>query len=475
MAISSPGLGSNLDVNSIVSQLMALEQKPLTALAAKEATFQAKISALGSLQGAISAVQTAATNLVPTSGTTATQKFTVFKSSVSDSSIASATASSSAVAGTYNLEIIQLAKAHSIATASGAQTPFSGSGGKLTTGGKLTITLDSLGGSSPNKSTQVTIADGSTPEAVRDAINNAGAGVSALVVNGAAGKQLVLTGDAAGSSQFIKLSGIAGLSYDPNATPDPLTDSFVQMQQARGSSLKINDIAVTAATNTVTTAIDGITLNLLKGPEAPATSLSTTLTISKDNSSLTTGVNSLVKALNDFNTTASSLGSYDATTKKAGALNGDTTLHAAQNALRTALSKVPAELSGANLQRLSDIGVSLQKDGKLAVDSSKLSKAISDDLTGVSNLVAAYAKVLKTSSDGLVGTSGLIAARSAGINTSIKSIGEQSAAVSSRLTQIEARYRKQFTALDTLMSAMTKTSTFLTQQLANLPTNNTSK
>jgi flagellar hook-associated protein 2 len=131
-------------------------------------------------------------------------------------------------------------------------------------------------------------------------------------------------------------------------------------------------------------------------------------------------------------------------------------------------------VAGAALQRLSDIGVSLQKDGTLAVDSSKLTKAISDNLAGVANLVAAYGSAFKGATDALVGTNGTLAARTEGLNASIKSLTRQSEAVSNRLTQIEARYRKQFTALDTAISGMTKTSNFLAQQLANLPSYNNS-
>jgi flagellar hook-associated protein 2 len=162
MTISSPGLGSNLDVNSIVSQLMALEQRPLTELAKKEAGFQAKISALGSLQGAISAIQTASGNLVPASGTTATQKFSVFKATLADATVASATTASTAVAGTYSLEVTQLATQHSLATSTTA-TPFSGTNGTLTTGGTLTIRLDTQAGSTtPSKTTDISIANGAT-------------------------------------------------------------------------------------------------------------------------------------------------------------------------------------------------------------------------------------------------------------------------------------------------------------------------
>lgn len=463
MAISSPGIGSNLDVNSIVTQLMSLEQRPLTALAKKEAVFQGKISALGSLKGAISALQTAASALVPATGTTAFQKFSVYRTTIADTAIASATTTSSAVAGNYSLEVTQLAQQHRIASATGIATPFSGVGDTLPTGGILTISLDTETGVSPNKTTNVTIADGATPEAIRDAINLANAGVSATVINGVDGKQLVLVGDTPGSDQFVKLSGIAGLSYD-GAGGD--ADEFTQLQQAQGSALKLNGIAVTASSNTVTTAVDGITLTLTK---ESATGVPTTLTVTRDTSSLTAGVNAFVKAYNDLNKTTTDLGSYNATTKQAGTLNGDSTLRSAQGIVRSHIGSVPSGLSGATLQRLSDIGISLQKDGSLAVDSSKLTTAISGNFTGVANLLAAYGSAFKTATDGLVGTSGTIVARTEGINASIKSITKQAEIISNRLTQIEARYRKQFTALDVAISGMTKTSTFLTQQLANLP------
>jgi len=128
---------------------------------------------------------------------------------------------------------------------------------------------------------------------------------------------------------------------------------------------------VNSTNNTVSSAIDGITLNLAK-ESVPG--VATTLTVSRDTSSLTAGVSALVKAYNDVNTTATNLGSYNATSKQAGVLNGDNTLRSAQNILRAAITNVPSELSAAALQHLSDIGVSLQKDGTLTVDSTKLSR-----------------------------------------------------------------------------------------------------
>lgn len=463
MPLSSPGLGSNLDVNSIVSQLMSLEQRPLTALAKKEANFQAKISAIGLLKGALSTLQGAASVLVPATGSTALQKFSVFKTTIADSSIATATTTTGAIPGSYSLEVTQLAREHRLATATGVASPFDVDNKLVGGGGTLTISLDSAGGVSPHKTTHVTIADSATPEAIRDAINAASAGVSATVINGVDGKQLILVGDTAGSDQFITLTGVAGLAYDGAGGA---VDGFTELQPARGSTIKLNGIAVAASTNVVSTAIDGITLTLTKQSEL---GVSTTLTIARDTSSLAAGVNAFVKAYNDLNKTLTDLGSYNATTKQAGPLNGDSTLRSAQNVIRSLIGGSPSELAGASLRRLSDIGVSVQKDGTLLVDSSKLTKAISSDLTGVANLVSAYGSAVKKATDALVGTKGTLAARTEGLNASIQSLTKQSDALSERLTLIEARYRKQFSSLDTVISGMTTTSTFLTQQLANLP------
>jgi len=132
------------------------------------------------------------------------------------------------------------------------------------------------------------------------------------------------------------------------------------------------------------------------------------------------------------------------------------------------MDTVPTELASATLKTLADIGISVQKDGKLAVDSTQLAKAISDNFTGVTNLVAAYGNTFKTTADNMVNANGMIAARSDGLNALIKGLEKQSDALSQRLTSIEARYRREFTNLDTVMSGMTKTSSFLTQQLAIL-------
>ena len=470
MALSSPGIGSNLDINGIVSQLMALEQRPLTALSTKEAKFQAQISALGSLKSAITALQTAASSLTPSTGSTASLKFTTNKTSIADTTIATATATSSAVAGNYSLDVTSLAKAQRLTSVA---NPALGTGDRT-----LTIEIGSVAGSGlsgvgggglftrKEDTTAINVAIGSgvtTLAGVRDAINAANSGVTATMVTSGTNSYLSLTSNGMGTGNVIQITGdMPSLNYDPS------TNSATGLVQNVGDDasdavLKINGIDVTSSSNTITSAVDGLSITLLK---AGATSV----TVSRDTSSLTAGINDFVKAYNDVNTTTTSLGSYNSTTKVAGALNGDSTLRSAQSVLRTLIGNVPSAVLGASLQRLSDIGVSVQKNGSLTVDSSKLETAINKDFAGVANLISAYGSEFKTATDGLVGTSGLIVARTEGLNSSIKGLGKQSEAIVDRLTKIEARYRKQFTALDVAMSAMTTTSNFLTQQLASLPT-----
>lgn len=462
MAISSPGIGSNLDVNSIVSQLMQLEQRPLTLLAQREAGFQEKISALGSLKGAISSLQTAGAGLVPATGVTATAKFTTYKTSVTDTTIASASASSSAVGGTYSLEVTSLAKTQRLTS---GVNPGVGSGVRTMTieTGSVAGGVGSSGAFTAASSVAISLDSGVTTLAgVRDAINAANAGVTATVVTSGADSYLSLTSNQSGTASVMRVTGdVAALNYDPSTNS---ATGLVQKvgDEAADAALKINGIAITSSGNTISDAVEGLTITL----KATGT---TSITVARDTSSLSAGVNALVKAYNDFAKVSKDLGYYDAATKQAGPLIGDSTLRSIQNTFRNLLGNTPAELSGATFQRLSDIGVTMQKDGTLAVDSAKLDAAISSDFSGVANLTAAYGGAISTAAGSMVETDGLIENRTDGLNASVKSIMQQSDAIQQRLVQTEARYRKQFTSLDVLISSMTQTSNYLTQQLANLP------
>lgn len=461
MAITVSGISSGLNVESLVTQLMALEQAPLTALTKKESAAQAKISALGSLKSSLAALQTAAKAFIPSTGQTADEKLSSFSASIADTTIASVTASSKAVAGTYSLHVDQLAKAHQIVSSTTAFTKDSDGTTRLTTGGTLTIALGTASDPDATKSTEIEIPNNASIESIRDKINSASAGVSAVVINGTSGKQLVLTGNTSGDNQSITLSGIDGLSYAGSGS----NDEFSQVQPAQGAKLTLNGIPIESSTNTVTSAVDGLTLNLLA---QSAENVTTSVTVARSTSALTSAVNAFVTAYNTYTSTSKSLGSYNATTKTAGTLNGDSTLRTAESRVRSVLTNIPSELSGASYQLLSNIGVSLQKDGTLSVDSAKLSDAISKDFSGVTKLLSVVGSKFDQAIEGVTGSTGTIAARTEGLNASIKRYEKQYDLVSARLDQIEKRYRTQFTSLDTLISNMNSTSAYLTKQLASL-------
>jgi flagellar hook-associated protein 2 len=473
MAISSPGIGSNLDVNSIVSQLMTLEQAPLTAVQKKEADLQAQISALGSLKGTLSSLQTAAAALVPSVSQTALQKFSTFNASVADTTIASASAASNAAAGSYSLEVTSLASAQRLMAPQDAA--YTSAASPLANTGTLTLAVGSMASGSFVQTASKTIdltAAGSTLADLRSAINSAGLGVTATIMTttdagGASHAQLMLTSDNPGLGTVMKLSGLAGFDFDPDSATGTLSqDAAAGGQAASNAAFKLNGIATTSTSNTVSNVIDGLTLTLTK---QSAAGVPTTLTVTRNTSGINAAVNAFISAYNNANSAMANLGSYDPTTKTAGALNGDSTLRSAQSSLRTALNTIPTALAGASMQTLSQIGISVQKDGSLSLDSTKFANAVSSNLSGVADLLSAYGSAFNSATDYVVGTTGTIATRTDGINASIKSLGQQADTISARLVQIEANYRQQFTALDTLMSSMTQTSNYLTQQLASLP------
>lgn len=470
--ISTLGAGSGLDLAGIVSSLMTVEAQPLAALQKKEASFQSRISSLGSLKSTLSSLKTAAEALIPSTGQTAANKYASFKASVADTAIAGASASTGAVSGNYSLEVSSLAKAHRLTTPTTADALGKAAlDAGLLAGGSLSIDLGKLDGSTftadSTRSLSVTVAPGATLAEVRDAINAKATDgrVSATIVNGTNGQQLVLSSAKTGNANVIKLSGISGLDFDPATASGTLSqDAAKGGQAASDAAFNLNGIAATSSTNTVSDVLDGVTLTLQKtNIGAP-----TTLTVTKDSTTnLTASINAFVTAYNDAAKATRTLGAYNSETKEAGALQGDSSLRGAQTQLRTLLQTAAGGSSA--YQTLSNIGVELQKDGTLKLDSTKLNNAVAADYAGVTTLVEKAGSVFKAGLENLVGTSGSITAATDSTNRMIKETQKRQEALSLRLTQIEARYTKQFASLDTLVAGMNQTSSWLTAQLANLP------
>lgn len=469
MAISSPGIGSGLDINGIISKLMQVEQQPLIALARKEASYQSKISALGSLQSALSSLKTAASAMVPSTGQTAAAKYTSYSATVADSTIASASASTGAVAGAYSLEVTSLAKSHQLMSAAylSGETTVVGAVGETIVIERGSVSGGIFTGKTGTSPITITIDDtNKTLAGIRDAINAAKAGVTATIVTGDTGAQLVLTGDSPGTKDIIRTTGtLAAMNYNPVDQSGSLT----QKQPATDAVIKLNGVTVTKQSNTITDALTGVSLTLAK-----ETTSATTVTVSKNTTStLTASFAALAKAYNDLAKAMNELGSYDAETQKGGPLLGNTTLRSVESRMRRVLGEVPAGATG-TYTRLAQVGITLQRDGTMAVDSSKLQTAATADFESVTSLASALGSALKSATDSMVGTGGTIPSATAGLNASINDINDRREAFALRLTQVEARYRKQFTALDTMISSMNSTSAYLTQQLASLSSFTTS-
>lgn len=390
MAISSAGIGSGLDVSGIVSQLMALERRPLTAIDSKEAKFQAQLTAYGSFKGALSSFQSAVAALASTS------KFSSVKTSVADSTVATATAASAAE-GSYSLEVQTLAQAHKLKSTVFAATSTSIGSGTLTisfgtySGDTFTLNPDKAG-------KDITIAAGQNSLAgIRDAINAANAGVTAGIINDGSGYRLTLSSKDTGVANALRVtvvdddathtdaSGLSQLAYD-GRVPSGVT-RLTQSVAAQNATALIDGIAVSKSSNTLTDVIEGVTLTLLKANTPSAT----TVTVTRDTATVQASVQAFVKAYNDLNKTVSDLSKYDAVNKKASTLTGEATVRTVQSQLRGAFNTA-LSTAGGGLTTLAEIGITFQVDGTLKLDSTKLTAVLADSTKDISTLFAAVGK-----------------------------------------------------------------------------------
>lgn len=390
MAISSPGIGSNLDVNSIVSQLMAVERQPLTALDTKEISYQAKLTAYGNLKSALSSFQGSLSALNSAS------KFSALSTSVGDSTLLSASAASTASPSSHSVEVQTLAQAHTLRTdfTAANTTDVVGTGTLTFYFGTYDSGLNVFTNNASKGAQSITVdSSNNTLGGLKDAINNAKMGISASIINDGTTNRLMLT-SAMGASNSLKIAvtdsdaantdmaGLSQLAYDPTATKN-----MVETVAAVDSKIKVDGVTVSKSTNTISDAIQGVTLNLLKANVGTTT----TVTVSRDASSISTAIGSFVKGYNDLAKQIKDLTAYDASTKKGGTLLGDSAVLTVQSRLRSLLNTAITSVDGGKTT-LSSIGVSFQKDGTLAFDSSKLSTAMSKDPVAVAGLFTSIGK-----------------------------------------------------------------------------------
>ena len=448
-SITSAGVGSGIDVASLVNQLVAAErQAPAARLSAAQSKAQTQLSAFGTFRSALAGLQDAAKAL--RDGGTGTLKATA-----SETGYVNLVTTTAAAAGSYRLEVVQLAKAHKLASGTYASSS--------TVVGEGTLSL-SVGGESFDV---VIDSSNSTLAGIRDAINSASdnSGVRASLLNTSAGVRLTLTSTQTGADGALVVThgsgetALDGLVYDPQGG-----STLSQLDPAQDAKIRLDGYDFESSTNVFSDAVEGLTITATKAE--PGKELS--LDVARDAAAAKTAVESFVGRYNALNATIATLGRYNATTKDAGPLLGDSTLRGLSQQLRAVLSD---GLESGTFTHLSQIGVSFAADGSLKTDATKLSAALDGDPAAVSQLLGKDGlgtRVFDLAAPFLA-SDGRIQSRQDAANARLKDLAKQQTALDDRMTRVQARYQTQFGALDTIIAQMKTTSTYLTQQLANLP------
>ncbi|MFM2407908.1 MAG: hypothetical protein RL358_650 [Pseudomonadota bacterium] len=467
---SSTASNTGFDVNSIVSGLMSLERRPITALNTKVTAQQAKISALGMIKSQMVSFQAAAKSLGNTSGS----NFNAFQSTSSNTGIATA-ADNTAVAGTYAVSVSSLAQAQNlVATGLASSTSAIGTGAATTvsfdmgsiSGGTFaagaysgaTFTSNAAGIKS------ITIdSTNNTLAGIRDAINAGNLGVTASIVNdgSATPNRLTLTSNATGISNSIKITTAGGdgsinalLANDPAAV-----QQLSQTVAAQNANFTVNGIAVSKTSNTVTNAIQGVTLTLSQVTTSPAT-----LLVSRDTAAASKAISGLVTAYNSLYGAMKNSSAY----KSGSALEGEASLRSLQTQMRTIAG---GAATGGVASTLADVGISFQADGTMLLDNTKLNTTINNNFADVANLfnsTSGFATQFATFATGTLAFDGAFAHRTTGLTQSISTINNQISSLETRMVGLEKRYRTQYSSLNVLLSSMGQTSAYLSQQLPRL-------
>jgi len=428
-----------------------------------------------------------------------------------------------AASGSYTLDVLQLASAQRITTASSlgltsaTQKLVESSAGVATA--RITLNFGSVqeGGFAADATRNKTLdikanANGEiTLQNVADAINGGQYGVKATLITDKAGSvRLSLSGEKTGAENAFKLD-VAYLDASNQAmnfvSTDPDTGATIDNSPklsslafnpaaaegsgfemgldgtAKNSLIKLNGVEISRAGNTLEDVIDGVAFDL-----KAVTTATTTVTLKRDSSEITTQMQAFVDAYNALNAKIQTTTAFNASTKTAGELQGEAAIRGIQGQMRGLLAKSFGE-SGNSIRSLSGLGISFQKDGSLALSSTKLKSAVENNLDGVLEFLGAFdqtsssvvpesskdglAYQLQTLTKSLLADGGLLNARIDGLNKTIEDITSQKVRMNTRLESVEKRYRAQFTAMDVAIASMKSVGDYVTQ-LLNMNNNSSS-
>ncbi|MEJ8323158.1 flagellar filament capping protein FliD [Kosakonia sacchari] len=464
--ISSIGAGTSLSssLSTLYSQLQTAEETRLTPITTQQTSYKAKLTAWGIVQTSLTKLQTAANALKDTSK--------IASAKVSSTNTAfTASLATSATAGSYSIEVTSLAAAQSLLSPKAASKDTDLGDSSLSS---RTITITQPGQKDP---LTVTLASDKTSLSdIRDAINAKAGSVTASIIKADdSSYYLALTSRDSGTTNQMTITTndtelAKYVSYD-SSNAGSASNTMTQQVAAADANLKINGVAITRSSNTITDAPEGVTLTLNKtnigSPE--------TLAVTKDNAPMTAAVQAFVDAYNSLQTTIANQTKYTKVDQGStsqdnsnGDLLGDGTLRNIQTRLRSLLSSSQSNTGSYNI--LSQLGITQDVSGKLTVDSTKLDKALTEKSTDVISFLTGDGKTTGFATqasnllDDFLGTDGTVQNATDGINKTLKKLSEQYDRVNDQITATMARYKAQFTSLSTLVSSLESTGNYLTQQ-----------
>lgn len=445
--ISSLGVGAGVDLQSMLTKIIAAERAPINTLDTKIAATNTKVSLYGTLKSKLDALQSAADTLKFPS------RLSAISATSSDATVLGASAAYTAAVGSYSAEVTQLASAQkSFSVAYGAGTTFGP--------GDLNFTV----GGTPATTISLTNPAGSTLQDVSTSINNAKIGVTATIVTASNGDQrMVLTGDKSGSGNSFSLLSTAPPSGGQTSLASfDTTTTGLNRANAQNATMKIDGIEVSSSTNTFSTSVTGLTLTAVKLGTA-------NVNVQNDSTKIVNAAQAFVDAYNAVTTLVKANSGYNSATKTGQPFTGDFVARTVLEKLGNTKNAVPPELSGAPITTLGELGITVQQSGQLTLDTTKLKNAIGTSPANVTTALNAYGKAFSTELSGLLGSSGAVSNRVNSLNATVTRYKDSQASLEIRVGLIEKRYRAQFTALDKFVSSMQTISTSLSQQIASLP------
>lgn len=440
--LSSPGLGSGIDVRGIIEKLMTVEKQPLMKISTRVVELKTQVSAYGSLKSSMSSFRDAIDKLADL------EKFKVFKATSSDEAVAAVTASSTAARGVYNIEVLRVAENHRLA----AGTTYASTDAVIGEAGEMMSI--SVGGAAFDVE-----VGGKSLAGIRDAINasTSNTGVTASLLKDDEGYRLSLSSNDTGSAKALSVSysaadpfALTTLNADRDASGDFTTADLDASVKLEGQ------FTITSSSNTLSETVQGVSISLKKAGTVQ-------IGVERDTSTVDQSAQAFVKAYNDLVSTMSKMRSQ--TLKSDGAALGSI-----ESQLRNVLSQESA-VEGV-FSNAFEIGLSTQKSGQLALDSKIFQSALKKDYDGLANFFAdgtqGLAKRLRNLADSFLETGALLDGRTQGLNNQIAIEERKKAALEQRLTVVESRLTATYNSLDGVVSRMTATNNLLMQQLNGL-------